>query len=302
MQNLKRQLPNLNALLCFEAAGRWQSFTRAADELCVTQGAVSRQVRQLETELGVVLFKRSHRAVALTDEGRRYHHAVAVALGHLADATEDVMTRPGERMVTVVATAAIAMFWLMPRLPTLKAAFPDVEVQVLATDVDLGALEDSYDIGIQYGHGRWPTLESAFLAPGEVLPVCSPSFLAERGPFDRPEALLEQPLLHLDDRRMDWVSWPAWFRAAGIEGPKRPPALRVNSCALLNKAAFEGHGIALGMRHLIEEHLAQEWLVVACDLPVQTELGFYLVAPLGKRLEPDSCIVRDWILAEFRGA
>lgn len=301
MQRLKRRLPNLNALLCFEAAGRCLSFTRAAEELYVTQGAVSRQVRELETALGVLLFRRGHRSVELTDDGRRYHHAVSVALEHLADATGDVVARPADRQVTVATTAAIAMYWLMPRLPDLKQRFHDIEVQVLSSDAELSTLGHSFDIGIQYGHGRWPGLDSSFLGPGEIVPVCSPRFLAGRPPFAEPKALLDQPLLQLDDDRLDWVSWRAWFRAAGVDRPHRPPVLRVNNYTLLNKAAFEGHGIALGMKYLVDEHFAQNWLVPACEFRLRSDFSFHLVAPRGKPLAPDACIVRDWIAAQFRG-
>ena len=300
MLSLKRHLPNLNALICFEAAGRHLSFTRAADELCVTQGAVSRQVRELENALGIELFRRGHRSVEMTDDGRRYHHAVTVALEHLADATSDVMAKPAARQVTVAATAAISMHWLMPRLPDLKAKFPDIDVRALASSADLSTLEDAFDIGIQYGHGRWPSLSKTYLAAGEAVPVCSPKFLDGRPPINRPHDLLRQPLIQLDDERMDWISWPAWFRAAGVDGPYPNPALRVNDYTLLTKAAFEGHGIALGMNPLLDEHFARDWLVVACDVRLRTDLGFFLVVPQSKTLSPDACIVRDWITDQFR--
>lgn len=300
MRQLKRRLPNLNALLSFEAAGRHLSFTRAADELCVTQGAVSRQVRELESALRTKLFRRGHRSVEMTDDGRRYHHAVSVALEYLADATNDVTSKPRTRQVTVAATAAISMYWLMPRLPKLREQFPDIDVQALASNAELSTMNDTFDIGIQYGHGRWPDMESTYLAPGEVVPVCSPHLLAGRHPFARPEDLLDQPLLQLDDERMDWVSWPAWFRAAGVDGPYPGPVLRVNDYTLLNKAAFEGHGIALAMRPLLGDQVAREFLVVACDVRWRTDFNFYLVQSRGKTLIPDGRIVRDWIVSEFR--
>ena len=300
MRALKPKLPNLNALLSFEAAGRWLSFTRAAEELCVTQGAVSRQVRELEHSLGVLLFRRSHRAVELTDDGRRYHHAVSVALEHLADATSDVVARPAERQVTVAATAAISIYWLMPLLPELNAQFPDISVQVLASDTDLSAIYDTFDIGIQFGHGRWPGVDKTFLRSGEAVPVCSPKFLAGREPFREASELLDQPLLQLNDSSMDWVSWPAWFRAAGVETPPPNPSMRVNTYTLLNKAAFEGAGIALGMKPLLAEQIERGWLTVACDIPMQTEFSFYLLVPAGRPLSPDGCIVRDWIVSKFR--
>lgn len=300
MRALKPKLPNLNALLSFEAAGRWLSFTRAAEELCVTQGAVSRQVRELELSLGIALFRRGHRSVELTDDGRRYHHAVSVALEHLADATSDVVARPADRQITVAATAAISIYWLMPLLPDLNAQFPDISVQVLASDADLSSTNDTFNIGIQFGHGRWPGVEKTFLRAGEVVPVCSPKFLAGRDRFQHASELLDQPLLQLDDGSMDWVSWPAWFRAAGIDTPAPTPSMRVNTYTLLNKAAFEGAGIALGMKPLLGEQFERGWLTIACDIPMQTEFGFYLLIPADKPLSPDGLIVRDWITSRFR--
>ncbi len=300
MLRLKRRLPSLNALLCFEAAGRHLSFTRAADELCVTQGAVSRQIREIENALGLELFLRGHRSVTMTDDGRRYHHAVTVALEHLADATEDVVARPKARQVTVAATTAISMHWLLPRLPDLHAQFPDLDVQVLASDAELSTLEDTFDIGIQYGHGRWQDLDETYLCAGEVVPVCSPNFLRGRAPFKQASDLLEQPLIQLDDKRMDWVSWPAWFRAAGVDGPYPNPALRVNDYTLLNKSAFEGHGVALGMKQLLDEHFERNWLVVAHECSLRTDFSFYLVVPRVRPLSADGRIVQDWITSQFR--
>jgi DNA-binding transcriptional LysR family regulator len=300
MSALKPKLPNMNALLPFEAAGRWLSFTRAAEELCVTQGAVSRQIRELELSLGVALFRRGHRSIELTDDGRRYHHAVTVALEHLVDATGDVVARPSERQVTVAATSAISIYWLMPLLPHFQSMFPDITVQVLASDTSLASAPDAFDIGIQFGHGRWPAMDKTFLRSGEAVPVCSPGFLAGRVPFLDAADLLEQPLLQLADTSLDWVSWPAWFRAAGVDAAMPDPALRLNTYALLNKAAFEGAGIALGLKPLLGEQFERGWLTVACDIPMQTEFSFYLMTPSDKPLSQDGCIVRDWIISEFR--
>ncbi len=300
MSALKPKLPNMNALLPFEAAGRWLSFTRAAEELCVTQGAVSRQIRELELSLGVALFRRGHRSIELTDDGRRYHHAVTVALEHLVDATGDVVARPSERQVTVAATSAISIYWLMPLLPHFQSMFPDITVQVLASDTSLASAPDAFDIGIQFGHGRWPAMDKTFLRTGEAVPVCSPGFLAGRAPFLDAADLLKQPLLQLADTSLDWVSWPAWFRAAGVDAPMPDPVLRLNTYALLNKAAFEGAGIALGLKPLLGEQFERGWLTVACDIPMQTEFSFYLMTPSDKPLSQDGCIVRDWIISEFR--
>ena len=196
---------------------------------------------------------------------------------------------------------AVSLFWLTPRLPDFKTRFPDIEVKVIASDADLSNFEDKFDIGIQYGHGKWPEYGVTFLGPGEVVPVCSPQLFSIPMPFDRPEDLLRQPLLQLIDERLDWVSWPAWFRAAGIGGPYPSSTLIVNNYLVLQRAAFEGAGIALGMKYLLDEHFDRDWLVVACDFRVRTGMDFYLMVPHEQQLSPDCCIVRDWIVAGFRG-
>ncbi len=302
MISLSRRLPNVAALVFFEAAGRRMSFTRAADELHVTQGAVSRQIRVLEEALGAPLFRRRHRAIELTREGRRLHREVTPALEQLAAAV-DAFRRPVPgHGVTIAATSAVATFWIIPRLGRLRAALPDVEVQVLATDRELDDIADRFDIGIRYGSGRWTGFAAELLDQTEVFPVCAPAYLAGRAPLSEPSALLGEALLHLDEDRWHWIDWRLWLSRHGVGGGVPTPALRANSYTVLVNAAVEGQGIALGWRHLVEGHLANGQLVIACEARLRPDHAFYLVTRRDDEPAPHRRAVADWIVAEFRAA
>ena len=233
MRKLRRRIPNLSALTFLECAGRHMSFSRAAAELHVTQGAVSRQIRLLEESLGTPLFRRLHRAVELTPQGRELHQAVTVALSHVLAATEEIAGTSSSSHLTIAATHAMSTLWLMPRIPRLRARFPDLDVQVLATDSELDELNDRFNIGIRYGDGRWPGYHSLPLGTCDMFPVCSPEFLKDRGQIRTPDDLRREPLLYFDDRRLDWVDWSSWFAKQGVPGPYPKPRLRVNSYPLL---------------------------------------------------------------------
>ncbi|MDX1431226.1 MAG: LysR substrate-binding domain-containing protein [Gammaproteobacteria bacterium] len=300
MQKLRRRIPNLTALAFFESAGRHMSFSRAAAELKVTQGAVSRQIRLLEEALGAALFHRHHRAVELTPAGERFHRAVTIGLGHVQAATEEIAGVLAANELTVAATHAVASLWLMPRMPRLQAEFPELDIHVLATDAELEELGDRFDIGIRYGSGSWPGYRSVRLGTCEVFPVCSPAFMARCGELDSPADLLRQPLLHQDDQHPDWLDWPGWLAEQGVPGPYPRPALRASSHPLLMQAARNGQGIALGWSHLAGDSLRAGDLVVPLDARIVTRQGVYLAMPrnreAGARLEE----IVEWLVAEFR--
>ncbi len=301
MRNNPIKHPNLKALSFFEAAGRLLSFTAAAHELNVTQGAVSRQIRLLEESLGASLFRRGHRHVELTRPGRSYHRAISMALAHIAEATEELAISPDNQQLVIGASNAVAMYWLMPRLASLRALVPQLNVQILSSDTDITTQKGQFDIGIQFGKGHWPGFISQFLGFGEIVPVCSPAYLHDRTPFVSPADLKQAALLHLDDDRWNWVSWPVWFREMGVAGPYPKPVLRTNSYSILNKAALDSQGIALGWRYLSDEHLENGWLQVACPSRLTTREGFYLVADKGAPMSAEQELAWNWIRAEFAG-
>lgn len=302
MQNLQKRLPNVSGLVAFEAAARHQSFTRAADELHVTQAAVSQQIKGLEEQLGTQLFYRKHRAIVLTAAGRRFQGVVAMALEHIAVAADELRQAGPENSVTVGVTHAVASFWLLPRMPKFRAAHPGIEVHVLATDVELEEVRDRIDAGIRYGKGRWPGFRAHRLSTTEVFPVCSPDYRLRRPALTRPEDLLDETLLSLEDARWNWIDWPAWFAEQGVKRPKGQPGLKVNSYPLLIQAARNAQGIALGWRFLIDDLLETGELIRALEASVETGQGFYLVTPEDAAPSSQANAFFEWVVDECREA
>lgn len=305
MANLRQQLPPLTALVAFEAAARRCSFTRAAQELNITQAAVSRQIRLLESNLGVSLFHRLHRSVTLTTEGERLLHTVRVALEYLADGVAQIriQSRAARKtLITVVVSHAVASFWLLPRLWQFQAKFSALEVQVLATDQELEQLEQSFDIAIRYGAGNWPGLNARYLGTPEIVTVCSPAYF-DRNPFCQPEQLVQQTLLCQDDLRWDWLDWPIWLAELGIKNKIPHHKLTFNTYPLVIQAALAGQGVALGWRYLVDDLLADGSLIQPLTLSLTSPHQFYLVTPENTIPAPEIPEIKemcDWITAEFR--
>src|SRR5205823_4556949 len=201
---MRRRLPQLNALKAFEAAARHVSFTRAAEELCVTQGAVSHQVKALESELGIKLFNRERQRLIITDAGREYLAVVRDALDRIAMGTERLVQRQSSGALTVSTSPDFAAKWLVHRLGRFAEAHPGIDLRVSATMDHVDFAREDVDIAVRHGDGRWPGLHVTRLCTEHLFAVCSPD-LAVR--LKRPGDLLKLPLLHLDDRS----AWSAWF-------------------------------------------------------------------------------------------
>ena len=283
MNKTLRRLPSLDFLKGFEAAGRLLSFTRAAQEIFVTQSALSRQVAALEAALGVPLFARRHRSLALTPAGIAFHRDVTAALGALAaaaDSARGVVHAPG---MTVSTTVSFASLWVIPRLPAFRARHPDVEVYVSADDrlVDLGRGE--VDVAVRYlSDARAP--EGAVRLFGErMLPVVSPKLVRRGGtPLATPADLASHVLLHLDDPegRTPWLEWGVWLAANGQPGLKPAGSLRFKLYDQLIQAAVGGQGVALGRVPLIAEHLRDGRLTAPFPKRYDSARGYYaVVAP-----------------------
>ncbi len=295
MERKPGTLPPLQTLRAFEAAARLASFTRAAGELSITQGAISRQIRQLEERLGVVLFHRRERGVVLTPAGERYRLAVREALERLAAATAELGPQGGSGPVTIGASSALASLWLMPRLSGFRHREPDLEIRVLASDHDVATAADEVDLLIAYA-GKPPAATGDRHLFGEVIfPVCAPSYLAGEGAPRTPQALRDHTLLVLDDDHPDWIGWPSWFRRLGVEHQRPRRSIRVNSYPMLLQAAVAGQGVALAWQHLADDLLAAGHLSSLPITPLVTEGAFYL-----RCLRPvpeDSPVgrLRDWL-------
>jgi DNA-binding transcriptional LysR family regulator len=296
MSDRPEPLPPLQHLRAFESAARCASFTAAAAELHLTQGAVSRQIRTLEGRLGVALFERGERGVTLTPLGRRYFDVARPALEELAAATAEIVAGAGDPTVTLGTTSAIASLWLTPRLPGLRRREPDLDIRVLAADHAFPRATRAVDLVIEYARAAPDAAAAACLFGEEIFPVCSPDYLAGRAWPARPAALLNETLLVLDDDHPDWMGWGEWFQRAGVAtGALRHP-LRINNYPTLLQAAVAGEGVALGWRHLVDGYLAAGTLVPLLRGAMTAPGAFYLRPTQALADGSPAARLRDWCL------
>lgn len=295
----RRRLPPLNALRAFEAAARHMNFSRAADELAVTPGAVSQQIQNLEEFIGAALFRRTPRGLLLTDAAQTALPALREAFDRLAEAAS-LLTAPVDgRRVTVSAAPSFAAKWLMPRLGRFEAQHPEVDVWLTAGMelVDFGSGE--IDIAIRYGAGRYPGLEVVQLMRETVIPVLSPTLLAER-PLAAPEDLSAHTLLHdgspdADDSCPDWAMWLAARGVKGVDGARGP---RFSQSSLVIEGAVTGRGVALAKRALAQADLDAGRLVSPFDISTQVDFAYYVVHPKAKGRLPQVRAFAQWLKAE----
>jgi LysR family glycine cleavage system transcriptional activator len=291
---LRRSLPPLNALRSFEAAARHQSFTRAADELCVTQGAVSHQVKALEADLGVKLFNRERQGLVITDAGHDYLAVVRDAFDRIALGTDRLLYRQHSGVITVSVSPDFAAKWLVSRLGRFTEAYPEMELKVSATMHHVDFAREDVDLAIRHGAGNWVGLDAANLCSEELFPVCSPALrLSPRG-IHSPEDVLQFPLLHLNDRR-DWSRWLETTGASG-EGLLHGPIF--NHASMLIDAALDGQGIALARTVLAAADLIHRRLVRPFQTALPLKNTYWIVCPNATSALPKIAAFRDWLLAE----
>jgi DNA-binding transcriptional LysR family regulator len=298
MEKLRRTLPPLDSLVAFEAAARHESFTRAAEELSLSQAAVSQRIRLLEENLGASLFARAHRRVRLTTAGRTLQHAAAPALRQIAMAAEELRAPSARTRLTIGADQSIASMWLMPRLAAFRAATGETSVRLVASDEEADCLAGDVEIAILHGDGNWPQRASTLLFAEEVFPVCAPSYIENTTPLHAPTDLLDHALLELEDVRWDWMNWRGWLSRAGVNRPTSREPLRINAYPLVIEAAKAGQGIALGWHRLVDADLATGTLLRPLTHSVRTDFGYHLVWPAARPLSPAAASFRDWALSQ----
>lgn len=289
---MRRFCPSTTDLQAFEATARHGSFTRAAEELCVTQGAVSKQVKHLETFLGVMLFVRTRQGLVLTDAGRKYLAKIRASLRQIETASLELITGLG-----VGGTLHLSVFptfgarWLIPRLAAFQQSRPDVRVEFLPHQQGYDFSSPDLDAAIRFGTGIWPGSVADYITGREVVPVCHPDVAAQcRGARD----LLDHPLMH-HASAID--AWPEWFAQAGVASPRSRGGPCFDQYSLLTQAAMAGFGIALIPRCLIEEELRDGKLAVALSAPIQASRGYYFCYPEHKASLPALQVFRGWLLA-----
>ena len=295
----RRRLPPLNALRAFEAAARHLNFSRAADELSVTPGAVSQQIQNLEDYVGAALFKRTPKGLLLTDAAQTALPALREAFDRLAEAASLLTAAVDGRRLTLTAPPSFAAKWLVPRLGAFEQAHPQVDVWLSAAIelVDLAAGE--VDVAIRYGAGRYPGLEVHRLFAETVIPVASPEHLAAQ-PLLTPGDLANHVLLHdgspdLDDSCPDWTMWLAARGLKGVDSMRGP---RFNQSSLVIEAAVNGRGVALAKRTLAAADLEAGRLVAPLQIATAVDFAYYLVHPKAKGRLPQVKAFISWIAAQ----
>lgn len=289
-----RRLPSLNALRAFEAAARHQSFTRAAEELKVSQGAVSHQVKQLEAQLGVQFFRRGHHGLAITQAGERYLAVVSGAFDQLALGTERLQQQERTGILTVSMSPNFVSKWLVHRLGKFVSEHPDIDLRVNATVRHIDFTQEDVDVAVRHGTGSWPDLHVVPLCVEQIFPVCSPALASGEHRISQPEDLRHHTLLH-DATRMDW---PVWLEAAGLSNftPKR--SLTFDQTASVIDAAVAGQGIALARSALAAPDLLARRLVRPFALSLPAPYAYYIVCPWTTAPRGKIVAFRQWLVAE----
>jgi LysR family transcriptional regulator, glycine cleavage system transcriptional activator len=290
------RLPSLNGLRAFEAAARHLSFTQAAVELNVTQTAISHQIRRLEEELGLRLFVRRNRALVLTPKARDYLPGVRAAFNDLRLATDRLLRKEGDNVLTISTLASLAAKWLLPRLSTFQEAHPDIDVRITTSASLVDFKGGDVDGAIRYGRGHWPGVRAQWLMADELFPVCSPALLKGEYPLRCPQDLARYALLHTSGGYDD--DWRLWLTAAGLPTDiSKQRGITFDLILMTVQAAIDGIGVAMGRTSYVQDDIAKGRLVVPFKITLPTDAGFYLVSPEAVTDPPKLRLFRDWLVA-----
>jgi LysR family transcriptional regulator, glycine cleavage system transcriptional activator len=294
--HMSARLPSLNGLRAFESAARHLSFTNAAAELNVTQTAISHQIKRLEEELGIPLFIRQNRALALTPQARDYLPGVRAAFNDLRLATDRLLRKDNDHVLTVSTLASLAAKWLLPKLSAFQAAHPNIDVRITTSTGMVDFKSGDVDAAIRYGRGRWPGLRADWLTADQLFPVCSPALLQGDWPLRTPQDLAHHTLLHSSGGYDD--DWRLWLTAAGLPTDiSKQPGLSFDMIFMTLQAAIDGLGVAVGRTTYVEGDLANGRLVVPFQISLPADAGFYLVSPETASHAPKLVAFREWLLA-----
>ena len=289
------RLPSLNGLRAFEAAARHLSFTQAAAELNVTQTAISHQIKRLEEELGIQLFIRQNRALTLTPAAKEYLPGIRAAFNDLRLATDQLLRRDDDHVLTVSTLASLAAKWLLPRITGFQEAHPGIDVRITTSTALVDFRSGDVDAAIRYGRGQWPGLRVDWLMADKLFPVCSPALLAGKKPLRKPEDLADHVLLHSSAGNDD--DWRLWLTAAGLPtNLSKQPGVTFDLVFMTVQAAIDGVGVAMGRTSYVQDDIAKGRLVVPFDITLPVDAGFYLVSPEAKADSPKLSAFRNWLM------
>ncbi|MDB5841384.1 MAG: LysR family transcriptional regulator [Herminiimonas sp.] len=284
------------SLLAFEAASRHLSFTSAAQELELTQTAISHQIKNLEERLGTKLFIRRRNVLQLTPDAREYLESVREAIGLLSMATKRAKGEKTNDLLTISCLPTYAVKCLLPALPEFQRAYPEITVQLFASASFDQFKRKSHDVAIRYGTGRWPALHAERLHGEEFFPVCSPKLLNEVGAGSNIEQLARMTQIRTFFSSTYQDDWPVWLEASGIESVDFSGEAIFNLQLTSMQAAVEGVGIAIGRTPLVNPDLANGSLVAPFDLRLETASAYYVVSPADKAQLDKVRLFREWAL------
>lgn len=302
MAETRRNLPSLDLLRGFEAAARNLSFTRAAEELFVTQSAISRQVKTIEDHLGVALFTRRHRALSLTEAGHELYRATAQALRQLSDVAAKIRQRGAARALTVTATIGFASLWLIPRLADFRSRRPDIDIRISADNRMVDLEREGIQVAIRYCMPK-AAPDGAMKLFGEVvLPVCSPKLITRDAPLAAPADLSRHVLLHYErpDGAAPWLSWTVWLETMQLPGLKPAGSLRFSQYDQAIQAAIDCQGVALGTSPLVRQLIKQGRLVAPLAGKYDSSRAYYLVTSSDAADRPEVKEFAAWLLRQAK--
>jgi len=293
---MRRKIPSTAALLAFEAAARHQSFTKAAEELALTQSAVCRQIAGLEGFLGIELFRRSRRGVKLTEAGLSYSRRVAAQLDAVERDTLSVMGQQGAMSIELAVVPTFGTQWLLPRLKHFQALHPQVTVNLTNRTRPFLFADTEFDAALYFGDADWSGTESHFLMPENPQPVCSPALLGGRRQLGA-EEIAALPLLQQSTRP---YAWRQWFDSLGLHVARDMTGPRYELFSMLAQAAMHEMGVALIPPFLIQRELAEGRLVVALEHACLSDKAYYLIIPERKVESAALRAFKDWLVEEAR--
>ncbi|MFT5502584.1 MAG: LysR family glycine cleavage system transcriptional activator [Gammaproteobacteria bacterium] len=294
------KLPPLNSLRAFESAGRLLSFSKAAAELNVTPGAISQQIRALEDFLGTLLFKRRNRLIVLTDEGQLCLPLVGAGFSNFVEAVEAVRKHRSDEPLTITSAPSFISKWLIPRLDKFKSCYPDIDVRIDASSRLVDFVHENIDVGIRFGTGDFPDLESIHLFSYDLIPVCSPKLIRKGKELCDISDMQHYTLLHneCDESDPGRPNWSMWLATAGITGIDTSRGIYFKQIDMLLKAAIEGQGIGLVGGVLAANDIAAGRLVQPFETRLPVRLSYHFVTSKQKALNAKVIAFREWIFEE----
>lgn len=295
-----KRLPPLKSLQAFEAAGRHLSFTEAARELNVTPGAISQQIRQLEEFLEIRLFKRMNRQIVLTDAGQLFLPLISNGFEQFGEAVDLVRQQSSGGPLTITSAPSFVSKWLIPRLNRFKTRHPDIDVRIDTSDRLVDFVHEDIDVGIRFGDGEFPELETVYLFSFDLIPVCSPKLLEQGGGLNKVSDLKNYTLLHsqFDNYDPGWPDWAMWLKVVCAEEIDPSRGIYFNQTDIMFQAALDGQGVALVASVMAEAEIAAGRLVQPFAQRLPVKMNYHLVTTPQKARVPKVAAFRDWIVEE----